>query len=241
MRHRRLAVAGGAAAAIAMHAAPLLTARAGLRRRYLPDLAGLGSPDHVALTFDDGPDPASTPAFLTELDRLGLRATFFMIGENAERHPGLAAEVTGAGHEVAVHGHRHRSQLFRSPGQIRDDLARGVDAVAAATGQAPIWFRPPFGTLSVGGVLAAQRLGLRTVLWSAWGRDWRPDATPATVLAELDRDLGPGVTVLLHDSDCASAPGSWRAALGALDPLTERISARGLTAGPLAEHGLRAA
>jgi peptidoglycan/xylan/chitin deacetylase (PgdA/CDA1 family) len=241
MRRGRLLVAGGAAAVVAVHAGPIVTARAGLRRRYLPGLAGLGSPDHVALTFDDGPDPASTPAFLAELDRLRLRATFFMIGVNAEAHPSLAAEVAAAGHEVAVHGHQHRSQLFRSPRKIRADLLRGTEAVASATGAAPVWFRPPYGTLSAGGLMAAQRLGLRTVLWSAWGRDWTPQATPATVLAELDRDLGPGVTVLLHDSDCASAPGSWRSALGALPQLADRLADRGLAAGPLAEHGVRAA
>jgi peptidoglycan/xylan/chitin deacetylase (PgdA/CDA1 family) len=236
-----LVAVGGAAAAVAFHAAPLITTRAEIRRRYLPGLAGLGSPDHVALTFDDGPDPASTPAFLTELDRLGLRATFFMLGVNVAAHPGLAADVAAAGHEVAVHGHAHRSQLFRSPRVVREDLLRGTEAIAAATGQAPVWFRPPFGTLSAGGLMAAQRLGLRTVLWSAWGRDWTAHATPATVLAELDRDLGPGVTVLLHDSDCASAPGSWRAGLGALPLLADRIADRGLTAGPLADHGLMAA
>ena len=241
MRRGRVLAAGGAAAAVALHAAPLLTTVAALRRRYLPGLAGLGSPEHVALTFDDGPDPESTPAFLTELDRLGLRATFFMLGVNVEAHAGLAGEVAAAGHEVAVHGHQHRSQLFRSPREIREDLLRGIEAVAEATGQAPVWFRPPFGTLSAGGLMAAQRLGLRTVLWSAWGRDWTADATAAKVLAELERDLGPGVTVLLHDSDCVSAPGSWRAALGAVPLLADRLAEQGLAAGPLAEHGLEAA
>ena len=79
------------------------------------------------------------------------------------------------------------------------------------------------------------------MLWSAWGKDWSENATPQSVLDELDKDLGPGVTVLLHDSDCASAPGSWRAALGALPGLAERLSAAGLTAGPLADHGIAAA
>jgi peptidoglycan/xylan/chitin deacetylase (PgdA/CDA1 family) len=238
---RRRVLAAGAAAALAAHAVPLVTTRAGLRRRYLPRLAGLGSPDHVALTFDDGPDPASTPAFLDELDRLGMRATFFMLGMNAEAHRGVAADVAAAGHEVAAHGYHHRSQLFSPPGRVRDDILRGIHTVADATGQMPRWYRPPFGTLSNAGLLAAQRFGLRTVLWTAWGKDWTPEATPESVLAELDCDLGPGVTVLLHDSDCASAPGSWRAALGALAGLAERLTAAGLKAGPLAEHGIATA
>src|SRR5687768_6006419 len=101
MRAARAVAVGAGATALALHAVPLLTTRARLRRRYLPWLAGIGSSDHVAITFDDGPDPASTPAFLEELDRLGMRATFFMLGVNAAAHPGLAAEVADAGHEVA--------------------------------------------------------------------------------------------------------------------------------------------
>jgi peptidoglycan/xylan/chitin deacetylase (PgdA/CDA1 family) len=240
MRGRR-ALAAGAAAAVAAHAVPLVTTRASLRRRYLPRLAGLGRSDHVALTFDDGPDPASTPLFLDELDRLGLRATFFMLGVNADVHRSVAAEVVAAGHEVAAHGYHHRSQVFTSPGKVRDDILRGIHTVADATGQMPRWYRPPFGTLSNAGLLAAQRFGLRTVLWSAWGKDWSEKATPDTVLAELDRDLGPGVTVLLHDSDCASAPGAWRSAHGALEGLADRLEAAGLTAGPLRDHGIAAA
>ncbi|MBV9412311.1 MAG: polysaccharide deacetylase family protein [Acidimicrobiia bacterium] len=232
------AMAAGAAAALAAHAVPLVTTRASLRRRYLPRLAGLGRPDHVALTFDDGPDPGTTPYFLDELDRLGMRATFFMLGVNADLHRTIAAEVAAAGHEVAAHGYHHRSQLFSPPGRVRDDILHGIHTVAEATGEMPRWYRPPFGTLSNAGLLAAQRFGLRTVLWSAWGKDWSEKATAATVLAELDKDLGPGVTVLLHDSDCASAPGSWKAALGALEGLAERLAAAGLTAGPLADHGI---
>jgi peptidoglycan/xylan/chitin deacetylase (PgdA/CDA1 family) len=241
MRRIPAVAAGAAAAALAAHVLPLVTARAGLRARWLPELAGLGAADHVALTFDDGPDPASTPLFLEELERLGLRATFFMLGVNASAHRGLAAEVAAAGHEVAAHGHQHRSELFRTPAQVRDDLLRGMHAVAEATGHAPRWFRPPFGTLSGAGIVAARRLGLRPVLWSAWGRDWTPEATAESVFAELARDLRPGVTVLLHDSDCASAPGSWRAALGALPKLADHLAERGLKPGPLAEHGLRSA
>jgi peptidoglycan/xylan/chitin deacetylase (PgdA/CDA1 family) len=192
----------------------------------------------VALTFDDGPDRESTPAFLEALDRLGWRATFFMLGSMVARAPGLAAEVAAAGHEIAVHGYDHRSQLFRLPGAVARDLGRAVDTVASRTGRRPVWFRPPYGTLSAGGVVAARREGLRTVLWSTWGRDWRAEATPETVVADVGRQLGPGGTVLLHDSDCTSAPGAWRSALGALPRLADLFAARGLAVGPLGEHGV---
>ena len=231
----RTAVAAAAAVA-AGHAAPALSAVGTLRTRALPRLAGRGRPGHVALTFDDGPDPASTPAFLEALDRLGWRATFFMLGDMAQRHPSVAAEVAAAGHEIALHGHEHVSHLRRPPGRVLDDLRRGLDAVTEATGQVPERFRPPYGLLSGGTCLAARRLGLRTVLWSAWGRDWTETASPDSVVAEVWRGVVPGGTVLLHDSDCTSAPGSWRAALGALAPLAERFAAGGLAVGPLAAH-----
>ena len=237
LRTTTMAVAG-ASGALAAHAAPALSNVDVLRRRFLPGLSGIGTPGHVALTFDDGPDPASTPAFLEALDRLGWRATFFMLGSMVDRAPALAAEVAAAGHEVAVHGYAHRSELFRPPAVVGDDLARAVDAVSAATGRALRWFRPPYGTLSAGGVLAARRQRLRTVLWSTWGRDWRAQATPATVVADVEEHLGPGATVLLHDSDCTSAPGAWRSALGALEPLAELFAAQGLAPGPLGAHGL---
>ena len=226
------------AAAAAVHALPALSNVDALRRRFLPRLAGIGAADHVALTFDDGPDPASTPRFLEALDRLGWRATFFMLGSMVEQAPSLAAEVGAAGHEVAVHGYDHRSEMFRAPGAVADDLARAVDRVSDASSQPVHWFRPPYGTLSAGGVAAARRLGMRPVLWSAWGRDWRAEATAETVVDDVLKGLGPGATVLLHDSDCTSAPGAWRSALGALDRLADEFASRSLAVGPLADHGL---
>jgi len=219
-----------------MHAAPALAAVGPLRRHLLPRLAGVGRSGHVALTFDDGPDPASTPAFLDVLDGLGWHATFFMLGEMVRKAPGLAAEVAAAGHEVAVHGESHRSMLWRTPWSVVDDVARGRAVVADATGAEPRYFRPPYGMLSGGALRAAARCDLDTVLWTAWGRDWRPDATPQSVTDDVVRGHLDGGTVLLHDSDCTSAPGSWSSALGALPILAEEFSTRGLQVGTVAAH-----
>jgi peptidoglycan/xylan/chitin deacetylase (PgdA/CDA1 family) len=195
----------------------------------------------VALTFDDGPDPVSTPAFLDELDRLGWRATFFLLGSMVRRAPSLTVELAARGHEIGVHGEEHVSHLRRTPAAILDDVRRGRDVVAEIAGVEPRWFRPPYGTLSGGSLQAARRLGLQTVLWTTWGRDWRSEATAATVVADVTEGLRPGATVLLHDSDCTSAPESWRAALGALPGLAEVFASRDLMVGPLADHGIRTA
>ncbi len=161
-----------------------------------------------------------------------------MLGSMAVQAPGLAAEIAAAGHEVAVHGWAHRYTVLRGPRAVADDLARARDAVAAATGAQPRFYRPPYGVLSAGALAAARRLGLTPVLWTCWGREWTPGATPRSVWANLGGNLTGGATVLLHDSDCTSPPGSAAAALGALPLLLEECAVRTLVAGPVAEHGL---
>ena len=135
-----------------------------------------------------------------------------------------------------MHGWAHRYATVRGPRALHDDLARACDTIAAATGTVPRLYRPPYGVLSAGALIAAHRLRLRPVLWSTWGREWAPGATPASVQATLASTLDGGATVLLHDSDTAAPPGSAAAALGALPWLLDECTRRGLRAGPLAGH-----
>jgi peptidoglycan/xylan/chitin deacetylase (PgdA/CDA1 family) len=112
------------------------------------------------------------------------------------------------------------------------------DTIAELTGTQPQWFRPPYGALSTSTLIAARRAGLAPVLWTTWGRDWRSEATPGSIVDDVSSTLVPGATVLLHDSDCTSAPGSWKATLAALPTLAEAWEAAGLVVGPLVEHGV---
>lgn len=228
----------GVAGAAALHTAPSLVALSSIGRHIAPSLAGVGDRGHVALTFDDGPDPSSTPAVLEALDAAGWRATFFMLGEMVRKSPALAAEVVAAGHEVAVHGDRHRTLLRLGPRTTHDDIQRAADEIASATGVVARWYRPPFGTLSVGGLLAARKLGLQVVLWTAWGRDWRAEATGASVADDVLDGFVDGGTVLLHDSDCTSAPECWRSTLDSFPLLGKGFADRGLVVGPVGEHGI---
>jgi peptidoglycan/xylan/chitin deacetylase (PgdA/CDA1 family) len=227
---------GLAAAGVLVQAAPSVTSLGPLRAALWPRLTGLGDPGHVALTFDDGPDPASTPLFLEALDEAGVRATFFLLGEMVSRAPWLAREIADAGHEVALHGWAHRAHLAVSPAQTLRDLRRGRDEVAGAIGRTPTWYRPPYGVATAATFSACRRLGLRPVLWSAWGRDWTAKATPESVFHTVARDLRGGGTVQLHDSDCTSKPESWRSTLGALPLLLAHCAEQGWRVGPLAEH-----
>ncbi len=223
-------------AAIAGWAAPALLRGRALRTAICPRLAGMGRPDHLALTFDDGPDPDATPAVLEVLDRLGVTATFFMLGAQVARHPQVAAAVVAAGHEAAVHGFTHRNHLARGPIDVCRDVTHAASVVAAATGTRPTWFRPPYGVMTAASLVATRRAGLRPVLWTAWGRDWE-DRIPAQVAATVRGQLAPGGTVLLHDSDCTTqVAGSWRATVVALPLLAELADQLGCQLGPLRDH-----
>ncbi|MGZ4275074.1 MAG: polysaccharide deacetylase family protein [Solirubrobacteraceae bacterium] len=220
-----------AATAGTAHAGPALCAWSPRLRRALGVRDSTTDRRAVALTFDDGPHWHGTPAVLEALREAGATATFFLVGEQVERRPALAAEIADAGHEIGVHGHRHRNLLRLTPGQVADDLRRGVERIAHATGREPRLYRPPYGVLSAPALAHARRLGWEPVLWTRWGRDWRARATAQTVTADAAGDLRGGEVVLLHDADFYSAPGSWRATAAALPRILEAIAAAGLRPG----------
>jgi peptidoglycan-N-acetylglucosamine deacetylase len=222
---RGWALAAGAALG-ALHALPTLA-------KPLPaagELLGVDATttSGVALTFDDGPHGQGTPVVLEALRERGAAATFFLVGEQIVRARGLAAEIVAAGHSVAVHCHRHRNMLRLTPGQVREDVERALDLVGSATGVVPDWHRPPYGMYSWSGLTAARRRGLRPLLWSHWGRDWRAGATAGSIAGEATAGLHPGAVVLLHDADTYSSPGSWRRTAAALPSILDRIEAAGL-------------
>jgi peptidoglycan/xylan/chitin deacetylase (PgdA/CDA1 family) len=190
----------------------------------------LSDRDRVALTFDDGPHPQGTPAVLAELDRRGARATFFLVGEQVARDPGLAREVAAAGHEIALHGYRHALLLRRRVAELAADLDRAAAAIADATGAAPRLYRPPYGVFSSGALAHVRARGWRPLLWSRWGRDWERRATASSIARRATGGLAPGDVVLLHDSDAYSSSGSWRATAAALPSVIGAIAALGVPA-----------
>lgn len=234
-------VGGRALAAVGLAAAtqvtPALTALPGVRARLFPRLSGIGEANRVALTFDDGPDPSSTPRFLDFLATRGVRATFFVLGSMLVNSPDLGRDVVEAGHEIGVHGWTHDNLLLRGPRATYRDLAAARALVADATGRPPRFFRPPYGVLTASAVFAARQLDLTPVLWTCWGKDWLASATSQSIVEEIRSGLSGGGTILLHDSDCMSTPGTWRSSLAALPELLDECARRGFTVGPLCEHG----
>ena len=153
----------------------------------------------VWLTIDDGPDPGDTPRILELLAAHDARATFFVIGETAARHPTLIQAIAAAGHEVAHHAHTHPLATFwcASPARVRRELDAGLEALRAA-GVRPTRFRPPAGIKNLWLASALRARGLTCVGWSARGLERRRGNAEA-VAARATRRLAPGAILLLHE------------------------------------------
>jgi len=196
---------------------------------------GIDAERRAALTFDDGPDPLSTPRIAEALAAAGVRATFFVLGERAAAHAATLRALTGAGHEIGVHGWDHKTSLLRRRRTLRDGVTATVNVIADAAGRMPTLYRPPYGVLTPGAAAAAGAARLRPWLWTASALDWR--SQPAAVLGRrLDRTLTPSAVVLLHD---AGGTGGHRDAvanlIAALPGFLTRAQARGWTLLPLGE------
>jgi peptidoglycan-N-acetylglucosamine deacetylase len=150
----------------------------------------------IALTFDDGPSE-STPRVLEILARHAVPATFFQVGRNVERLPAVAREVRAAGHDIGNHSHSHPLLCFRSPVFIETDLRQAQETICRHTGQAPVWFRAPFGVRWFGLAGAQQRLGLTGVMWTVIGYDWRLKVDG--IVEAVSRGVSNGAILCLHD------------------------------------------
>ncbi|MFE6745495.1 polysaccharide deacetylase family protein [Kitasatospora purpeofusca] len=152
----------------------------------------------VALTIDDGPDPRHTPTVLALLEQHGIRATFFLIGENAVEHPDLVREIAARGHHIANHTWSHPDLRHLPEAKVREELERTSELLHRATGKAPTWFRAPGGDWSPASLKVSAELGMRPMAWSVDPRDW---ARPGTVVItdRVLKDVRPGSIVLNHD------------------------------------------
>jgi peptidoglycan-N-acetylglucosamine deacetylase len=175
-----------------------------------------GSDSTIALTFDDGPNPAVTPGLLDLLDRHRVQATFFLIGEWVRAEPSLAGEIAARGHTAGNHTNSHAALTFLSPARIAEELDRCDHAIEAATGEKPRWMRPPFGFRSplLGGIVR-RRGDAGVVMWSRWARDWKPQ--PTEPVSRRLRGVRGGDIVLLHDGDHRVVNGDRRHTVAALE------------------------
>jgi peptidoglycan/xylan/chitin deacetylase (PgdA/CDA1 family) len=186
----------------------------------------------LALTFDDGPNPAVTPQLLDLLDKYDARATFFLIGRYVRACPALAAEIVRRGHAIGNHTDTHPNLVWLSRAEVVDELSRCAAAIFAATGQRPTIMRPPFGYRGPQLHAAVRQAGIEPpIMWSKSGRDWK--GQPVSRLIQRLRAVQSGDIVLLHDGAHGALGGDRQHTIDALDYWIPRWKAQGLDLVPL--------
>ena len=181
---------------------------------------------HVALTFDDGPNPEATPRILDMLAEYDVKATFFILGMHAEKWPELVHRAVREGHQVGNHGYFHRKLTFKSPHYVRRDVALGKRAIERAGASAPVFFRAPHGFRSPWVSAIAGSLGERTIGWSlgVWDSD-QPGVK--RIVDQTIAGVKPGSIVLLHDGDGYNADGNRMQTAAALPEIIIGLRERG--------------
>lgn len=178
----------------------------------------------IALTFDDGPSEG-TARVLELLDRYQVPATFFQIGANVERLPGMVRAVHAAGHEIGNHSHTHPLFCMRQKGFIFQEFARAQQAIAEVSGFSPALLRAPFGARWFGFREAQRRLSLRAVMWTIIGYDWRRKAD--TIVGRMLPGVSNGAILCLHDGRGLQARPDIRETVAVVDRLIPILRDRG--------------
>ncbi|MCR5533491.1 MAG: polysaccharide deacetylase family protein [Paludibacteraceae bacterium] len=159
----------------------------------------------VYLTFDDGPIPEVTPKVLAILDRYHIKATFFMVGENIDKHPDIFAQVVQAGHAIGNHTYNHLKGWSTPFHQYMANVAQWENAVNRQSivprqSSNRQLFRPPYGKATLRQRIALHRLGYRLIYWDILTRDYEAMRTPQAMLEQIQRETRPGSIINFHDS-----------------------------------------
>ena len=154
----------------------------------------------IALTFDDGPSPETTPFILDILRERGATATFFVLGERAERAPKLIARIVAEGHALGLHGYSHQPLVLCSRRKFQAELNHAAHSLPAQS----FPFRPPHGFKNLPMAYWAKQMGMTLCAWSLNPRDYKTD-DPERIAQTLLSQLHPGAIVLLHDGPANAA------------------------------------
>ena len=181
---------------------------------------------HVSLTFDDGPNPEATPKILDALAERGVKATFFILGNHAERWPDLVRRIAAEGHQVGNHGYFHRKLHFKLPFYIRKDISLGKRAIERAGGPSPRFFRAPHGFRNPWVTPIARSMGELTIGWSLGVWDSECPGVKAIVQRTI-AGVEPGSIVLLHDGDGYDPEGDRSQTAAAVPEIIDRLRENG--------------
>jgi peptidoglycan/xylan/chitin deacetylase (PgdA/CDA1 family) len=183
----------------------------------------------VALTFDDGPSPTATPLLLDYLKQQKIRATFFIIGQEAARFPQLVAREVAEGHDVGNHGMRHKALGRLSEAAMEEEIRGGEEALVAAGAPKPTYYRLPKAIGSKTAYAVLGRHGYTVISWSVDPRDYQR-RTSGALVKDVMRQVQPGSIIIFHDG-----PGRRAATLEALREIVPQLRAQGYTILPVSQ------
>jgi len=154
---------------------------------------------YIAMTFDDGPSPETTPRLLDILKQRNIKATFFMIGQNAERNPAIVKRILADGHEIGNHSWTHPQLSKLSDDRVTEEINKTQNAIKDASGYTPVLMRPPYGAITARQKdWIEKQFGLSVIIWSVDPFDWkRPGAS--VIEERILAGARPGAIVLSHD------------------------------------------
>lgn len=187
-------------------------------------------PNEIALTFDDGPNPAWTPRLLDILAERGVHATFFMVGKFAQTETALVRRIAGAGHLIGNHSWNHPNLARTAADQVREELQKTSDTLQQIVGAPIRFFRPPYGARRPAVLRTARELGLTPVTWNAMTDDWAEplaDRITASLVAKIDRNQqrGSATNIVLHDGGHRGLGANRGPSVNAARQLLERYAA----------------
>ena len=186
----------------------------------------------VALTFDDGPSP-DTLKILEILRLAGLKATFFVVGKEAEKYPEIVKKIVEDGHEIGNHSYSHPIYLFCTPEKLRRELEKTQEIIKTAVGFAPKLARPPCGVRTPTYFKTAENLGLTTIQWSDAGFDWKK-ISAEKICENILKTVQSDSIILLHDSD-SRYKYNRDATINALPLILDGLKKKNLRVVPLSE------
>lgn len=183
-----------------------------MRRASAPQLLGKAvlhantDKKYVALTFDDGPNPPFTDQIIDVLDKYGVKATFFVVGQEVRKYPGTFRKIVKKGHEMGNHSWDHTRLTYKSYGYISNQIS-STDKIIRDYGYVgTIYFRAPFGHKLIVLPYILNESNRLHILWDIELYDW-DSPPPELMLSKLDEKISPGSIILLHDGDAVAKDG----------------------------------
>lgn len=162
-------------------------------------MRGPSASQTVSITFDDGPHPIYTVEILRHLKTFGAKATFFVVGKNAEQYPEIIRQIDEEGHEIGIHGWSHANLTQCSIGMVAKEIDQTSTLIYELTGKKPKCFRPPYGARNRKIMRCTRDSNLNVVMWSLNSRDWR-ESSANIMFERLEKIITNGSVLLMHDS-----------------------------------------